>query len=65
MALDRIKTFSADHGGTNINEPMKMAQNFAAQTQEKSGDLKLKTRVFILTDGQVHDREAVFETIRT
>ena len=47
--LSQLDTFRADHGGTNIVTPLVTAQAF------DSGNLK--KRIFILTDGEVKDRQ--------
>lgn len=51
-ALEHIDNIGADMGGTNIMHPLESAQKL------DSGNA-FKKRVFILTDGQVGDRDAV------
>lgn len=52
-ALNHIDTMLADHGGTNIVQPLKMAQEWPSNRQNK--------RVFLLTDGHVRSVDAVVE----
>jgi uncharacterized protein with von Willebrand factor type A (vWA) domain len=51
-------TFDANFGGTNIYEPLKdiFTNNFA--TKDK------KSRIFLLTDGQISDRERVIDLVK-
>ena len=50
-AISEIEIFDADFGGTNILEPLKEAQTHFRDNKH--------ARIFLLTDGQVNNRDAV------
>ena len=56
QAQAHIKQMSADHGGTNIIDPLKIACNMACGKRAK--------RVFVLTDGQVNDSSKIFDFVK-
>ena len=59
QAINKISTFSANMGGTNILGPLKSAlldPKFQSQTHSK--------RVFVLTDGEVDNKEAVINLVK-
>ena len=56
--LQQIEGFRADHGGTNIVHPLTQAQQWPLKREG------MNKRVFILTDGQVSDRDAVVNAAR-
>jgi len=57
-ALSHINDMSADMGGTNILAPLSHAIKDLARGHKE-------TRIFMLTDGQVSDRNAVIERSNT
>ena len=55
-AIDKVKTFEADYGGTEILQPLAYSQIM--------GDDSLKKRIFLLTDGCVSDKNKVIDQAR-
>ena len=51
IAINKVRSFSADFGGTNLYKPLKYA------TEEIS--TKLDKRIFMLTDGEADDKKYV------
>ena len=63
-AIERIGHFTADHGGTDIETPMIVAQTLdSAITAEEAG-IDFKKRMFILTDGSVSSADHVINLAR-
>ena len=62
MTKNFIDTFSADMGGTNILDPLKTAyttiQN-CEQGKKYYKNVVTEARIFVLTDGQVSNRDEV------
>ena len=56
--MDIVKNLKADLGGTNISSPLKDIFN-----SKDYDDIKLGRNLFILTDGEVDDREECLELI--
>lgn len=52
QALSQIEYFDSDYGGTEIYDPLCLAVDSLSRHQKE-------TRIFLLTDGQVSDRENV------
>ena len=52
-ALNKIESFSSDFGGTNIQEPI--CDAFFKTDVGKD----VQKRVFLLTDGQIYDKDSV------
>lgn len=52
-----IDEFEADFGGTSLNRPLKVALDLF------EGSPKEKGLIFVLTDGQVWDRDEVFNLV--
>jgi len=48
-AIEEVKTFAADYGGTDILPPL------IAATEYESG--AFKKRIFVLTDGETHNKD--------
>ncbi|CAG8603028.1 6431_t:CDS:2, partial [Acaulospora morrowiae] len=57
QALDHAKTMSANYGGTEIYNPLKWAFD--------NSRFDMQTSVFLLTDGEVWNVEALVELVRT
>ena len=55
--LRKIGSFSSDFGGTNIFDPIVDA--FTTDVGKN-----VQKRIFLLTDGQIHDKDTVVDCIR-
>ena len=58
--INIINTLEADMGGTNISSPLKSIYNDNSYSK-----INLSKNIFLLTDGQVHDREQCINIITT
>lgn len=56
MAQDLVSGFGANYGGTDILSPMKEAIKV---------NTKREKRIFLLTDGQVRNRDAIIDYARS
>ncbi len=59
-ALRLVDSFRADMGGTEILEPLELAKQ-----QFKNGDNIKHVRIFLLTDGEVQNRNEVIAAAKT
>ena len=55
-----INNLDADMGGTNISQPLEVIYNDSSYSS-----INLSKNIFLLTDGQVHDREQCINLITT
>ncbi|TNV83889.1 hypothetical protein FGO68_gene8442 [Halteria grandinella] len=61
-AINQIKTFQADMGGTEIYQPLKSAVESLATSVNRNGKaVALKKKIFFLTDGEVSSPETVIQ----
>ena len=58
IALSQIASFDADMGGTEIYDPL-------CEAIDQLSKLQKETRIFLLTDGQVGNRDKVIEKANT
>jgi uncharacterized protein with von Willebrand factor type A (vWA) domain len=55
-AIDEINEMDADLGGTEIAKPLTLIEKIMAKTE-------YNPNIFVITDGQVNDTEAILEII--
>ena len=58
--INIINSLKADLGGTNISSPLSAIYN-----DNNYSKINLSKNIFLLTDGQVHDREQCINLITT
>ena len=63
-ALFRIGLFTADHGGTEIETPMIVAQTLDSALTAEEATIDFKKRMFILTDGSVSNADGIINLAR-
>lgn len=56
--MEAIGNFQADFGGTELDQPIKAARQLL-----DDGKSAKNARIFVLTDGQVYDRDNVYKQV--
>ena len=60
QALEEVKTFEADYGGTEIFNPLdEIFKSIKARKQHS-----VYTHIYLLTDGAVHNNQAIIDLVK-